>query len=145
MASYGDLQFVTTNTPTSVKGLTWPCRTTNTGGMFTVNFNEEAVKDGLVQLILTSRGERPMRPDYGTDLRQSVFATLDTVTINNMEATIKAAIERYEPRVIVRTLTISETENSEVRLSLVFSMKNDVFSTDGVIITINNEGVVING
>ena len=145
MASYGDLQFVTTNTPHSVRGLTWPWKTTNTGGMCSVNFNETAVREGLIQLLLTSRGERPMRLDYGTDLRASVFAPLDVVTINNMKDTIEAAIATYEPRIILRSLDIAQTKESELDVSLVFSMRDNVFSTNGIYLTINSKGATVNG
>tara|TARA_R110002110_G_scaffold212570_9_gene425534 strand:- start:182 stop:523 length:342 start_codon:yes stop_codon:yes gene_type:complete len=113
--------------------------------MFSVNFNESSVREGLIQLLLTSRGERPMRLDYGTDLRASIFAPLDSVTIDNMRTTIKTAIDIYEPRVIVRSLDISSSEASELNLSLVFSMRENVFSTQGIYLTINNQGAVING
>ena len=145
MASYGDLQFVTTNTPHSVRGLTWPCKTTNTGGMFSVNFNETSVREGLIQLLLTSRGERPMRLDYGTDLRRSVFAPLDVVTINNLKETIQSAIATYEPRVIIQSLKVEQTKESELDISLVFSMRGNVFSTNGIYLTINSQGATING
>ena len=67
MASYGDLQFTTTSNAHAVRGLAWPCRVSNTGGMFARNYNETSIKDALIQLILTQRGERPMRLDFGTD------------------------------------------------------------------------------
>ena len=146
MASYGDLQFVTTNTVHAVKGLAWPCRVENTGGMFSINYNETSIKDSLIQLILTQRGERPMRLDYGTDLRSSVFAPMDAQTIEGLETSIKTAIERYEPRVLIRSFTLSPSEEtSEMNLELAFSVKDNVFSTDGIYLTVNTQGVVING
>ena len=146
MASYGDLKFVTTNSAHAVRGLAWPCRTENTGGMFSINFNETSIKDALIQLILTQRGERPMRLDYGTDLRASVFGPMDSQTTEELENSIKNAIERYEPRVIIRSFALSpQEETSEMRLELAFSIKDNVFSTDGIYLTVNTQGVVING
>ena len=72
MASYGNLQFVTTKKSNTVKGIQFPVSKSNTGGMFSFNLNERAIKDGLIQLIMTQQGERPMRPDFGTKLRSSV-------------------------------------------------------------------------
>ena len=140
MASYGDLQFVTTNNQPSVRGLEWPVRITNTGGMFSENINENAVKDGLIQLLLTQQGERPMRLDYGTFLRTAVFGPLDAETISDLENTIKAAIGKYEPRVLIRNLSIApSTDQSQLDLNLVFSMKDNVFSTDGIFLTVTAE------
>ena len=146
MASYGDLQFVTTNLNTAVKGLEWPVRVSNTGGMFSRNFNESSVKSGLIQLLLTQQGERPMRPTYGTQLRHSVFAPLDSDTRTVLENTIKEAIAIYEPRVIIRSFEVAQDDaNSSIDISLVFSMKDNVFSTDGIYLTIDAKGAQING
>ena len=146
MASYGDLQFTTTNNVHSVKGLAWPCRTANTGGMFSRNYNETSIKDSLIQLILTQRGERPMRLDYGTELRHSVFAPMDSQTVKTLENSILAAIERYEPRVLIRSFRLNpREETSEMFLEIAFSVKNNVFATDGIFLTVNTQGVLING
>ena len=121
MASYGDLKFATRKSVKSIKGLAWPVRLKNTGGMFSNNFNEESIKDGLIQLMLTSRGERPMRLDYGTALRRSVFAPLDAATVSRLKTTILGAIDKYEPRVIVRSFKLTpKPDNSEIDISLVF-------------------------
>ena len=91
MASYGDLTFITTDFDTTVKGIAWPASTSSTGGMFSRNYNEEAVKDGLIQLLLTQRGERPMRLDFGTDLRKSVFSPFDSATVEGLRKSILSA------------------------------------------------------
>tara|TARA_R110000824_G_scaffold35687_3_gene111587 strand:- start:10951 stop:11391 length:441 start_codon:yes stop_codon:yes gene_type:complete len=146
MASYGDLQFVTTNNVHAVRGLAWPCLTDNTGGMFSRNFNETSIKDGLIQLLLTQRGERPMRLDFGTDLRSSVFAPMDSYTTEALENSIRTAIERYEPRIIIRSFSLTpQTETSEMFLELAFSIKNNIFTTEGIYLTVNTQGVTING
>ena len=146
MASYGDLQFATTSKAHALRGLAWPCRTTNTGGMFARNYNETSVKDSLIQLILTQRGERPMRLDYGTDLRASVFAPMDSQTMEALENSIVTAVARYEPRVIVRSFKLNpREETSEMYLELAFSMKDNVFATDGIMLTVSTQGVIING
>ena len=146
MATYGDLQFATTSKTQTVKGLQFPVKTSNTGGMFGRNFNEEAIKDGLIQLIMTQRGERPMRLDYGTDLRSSVFGALDAKTVSNLRTTILAAIERYEPRVIVRSFEIiPDDANSSISMKLAFSIRDNVFYTDQIYLTVDSKGVTING
>lgn len=146
MASYGDLSFVTKKDQTPVKGVEFPVKTTSTGGIFSRNFNEESVKDGLIQLILTQRGERPMRYDYGTDVRASVFAPMDALLVENLRESISSAIERYEPRVVVRDLdVVADEQNSSIQIKLVFSMKDNVFFTDQIYFTVNPQGVEIDG
>jgi len=146
MGSYGDLSFVTKKDQNPVKGIEFPVRSTSTGGIFSRNFNEQSVKDGLIQLIMTQRGERPMRYDYGTDVRGSVFAPMDSLLVSNLESSIRNAIDRYEPRAVIRDLqVIPDEQNSSIDIKLVFSMKDNVFFSDQVYLTVNPQGVEING
>lgn len=145
MASYGDATFVTTSKTTTVKGLQYPLLTTNTGGMFSRNFNERSIRDGLIQLLLTSKGERPMRLDFGTDLRKSCFEPLDGKLLETLRKSILSAISKYEPRVIIRNFNIKSDEaNSRIFLEMVFSIKNNVFYTDQINLTVDAQGVQIN-
>jgi len=146
MASYGDMSFVTKASKNTIKGLEWPCRNTNTGGMVSRNYNLVSIKQGLIQLILTQRGERPMRLDFGTDVRRSVFDPLDATTLSNLRTTIAAAIEKYEPRVIMQHLGVSASDDeSRVDIKLVFSVKEDVLSTESIELTVNANGAILYG
>ena len=138
MASYGDVTFVTTDDNLSIKGLQFPVKTTNTGGMFSRNLDTRSIKEGLLQLL--------MRLDFGTDLRTSVFAPMDSQLVQSLRQSILSAIDLYEPRVVVRNLEISPDEaNSKVSIELAFSIKNDVFYKDTIILTVDNTGVQIHG
>ena len=146
MASYGDIKFATKGGAKQIRGLEWPVKTSNTGGMFSNNINEEAIKDGLIQLLLTSRGERPMRLDFGTDLKKSVFAPLDGATVANLRSSVLDAIAKYEKRVVVRSLElVPQMENSQINIDLVFSVKDDVLSHHQILLSVNTQGVSING
>jgi len=145
MASYGDLQFVTTSNDTAIRGLAWPMKITNTGGWCSANYNLQAVKDGLIQLLLTQMGERPMRPDFGTNLRSSVFGSLDSVTVDNLKSSIASAISKYAPSVVVKTFdVVPDIDLSRIDISLVFSMKENIFTTQGLNLIITSEGIKIN-
>ena len=146
MASYGDSAFVTRNDQKTIKGCEFPVVHTNTGGTFSNNYNLNAVKDGLIQLLLTNRGERPMRLDFGTNLRRSVFAPLDVRTVSALKQTIETAIKKYEDRVVVRRCEVSPiSETSEIRVILVYHLKTDVLNSETIDLTVNQRGVLING
>lgn len=87
-----------------------------------------------------------MRLDYGTDLRRSIFAPLDSATISSMKSSILAAVEKYEPRVSVsRFEIVPKSDNSQVDIIMVFSLKGDVLKKTTVSLTVNENGVEING
>tara|TARA_R110002051_G_scaffold264318_1_gene324246 strand:+ start:346 stop:546 length:201 start_codon:yes stop_codon:yes gene_type:complete len=63
-----------------------------------------------------------------------------------LENSIVTAVARYEPRVIVRSFKLNpREETSEMYLELAFSMKDNVFATDGIMLTVSTQGVIING
>lgn len=142
--SYGDLSFVTKNDKRTIKGMQYPVRASNTGGTFARNFDVEAIRDGLIQLIMTQKGERPMRADFGTITRAAVFAPLDTQLLFEVEKSIRDAIERYEPRVSLRGLSVRESDDSRINIILEFSIKGGTLSVQRLNLTVNSQGVEIN-
>ena len=144
--TYGDLNFVTTNTKNTVKGLQFPLSVSNTGGMFSRNIDIETIKDGLIQLIMTQNGERPMNYAYGTNVRGAVFEPLNADLIKRITTSIDTAIRRFEPRIIVKSLDVVENvEESGIDISLAFAVKNGVFSVQTIKLTVDSQGGRVNG
>jgi len=146
MASYGDLEFATTSKERAIKGLEWPMMTSNTGGWCSSNYNAQAIKQGLMQLLLTSRGERPMRLDYGTTLRRAVFDELDGRTVKSLRESIQYAILKYEPRINVKSLLVQPSEDqSAINISLSFTIKGSALEAEKMDLIVSQSGVQING
>jgi len=53
--------------------------------------DERLIKNDMLQLLLTSPGERVMRPTYGVPIRQWAFEPLDNLSINDIASAIKMA------------------------------------------------------
>ena len=69
-----------------------------------------------MQLIMdTAPGERPMRPEFGCAVHNYVFEQVDAPTIGRVEDAIRAALDRWEPRITVEFLDF-DTSNTEVLL-----------------------------
>jgi len=64
------------------------------------------IKNDLIQLILTSPGERIMRPTFGTRTRRTLFEGITNGTLSILRDDIFNAINRWEPRVIINNLNI---------------------------------------
>jgi hypothetical protein len=107
------------------------------GGVLTQSENLGALRDGVIQLIMTSRGARVMRPDYGTDIRKSVFEPMDTTILQTLKGQITQTIATYEPRVVVQQLNlIPDEDRNSLTISLVLSTKNDLLTTTSVALTV---------
>lgn len=61
--------------------------------------NEEDIAESILILLSTDPGERPMRPDFGCNLRQFVFERQGTSFITGLNHVIYQAILNFEPRV----------------------------------------------
>ena len=72
-----------------------------------VSRDASAIKQAIVNLLLTNKGERLMNPNYGSDIRRYLFEPLDYGTANQIKGNIRDTIERFEPRISVVRLKAS--------------------------------------
>jgi phage baseplate assembly protein W len=86
---------------------------------------EDAVKTALRHLILTKNFERPFHPEIGTQVSNLLFENFSPAVRIALENTIRDSIEKFEPRVRLIDLRISETEdNNDLELSITYTFKN---------------------
>ena len=69
-----------------------------------VSKDASAIKQAIVNLLLTNKGERLMNPNYGSDIRRYLFEPLDYGTANQITGNIKSTIDTFEPRISVLNL-----------------------------------------
>lgn len=81
------------------------------GRVMPVQTDERLIKNDLLQLLLTSPGERAFRPNFGTELRRSTFEPIDTFTINSLKVSIAQAIKQFEPRVSTSEVVIERDDD----------------------------------
>ena len=69
-----------------------------------VSRDASAIKQAIVNLLMTNKGERLMNPNYGSDIRRYLFEPLDYGTANQITGNIKSTIDTFEPRISVLNL-----------------------------------------
>lgn len=78
-----------------------------------------AVKNAIKSIILTSKGEKPFQPKFGSNVTSYLFEQPDPITISLLENEIKTVIARYEPRVAVQDVNIEDrTEENGLFISV---------------------------
>jgi len=98
---------------------------------------QDALKSNLVNWFLTNKGERPLNPDFGGNLRQFLFEQITDNTLDFLEEDIQAQLKTYFPNVIVDSLEISAQEDyNTINVVLKYSVKNTNIS-DTLNITFN--------
>jgi phage baseplate assembly protein W len=68
---------------------------------FAVAADEESVRQAIRIVLSTARGERVMRPDFGCDLHELVFAPNDRATQAAAAFRVREALQAWEPRIDV--------------------------------------------
>lgn len=74
---------------------------------------EDDIREALRIILLTSKGERVMRPEFGAGLHDFVFESMSATTIGRMQAAVTDALVKWEPRVQVIGVTV-EPEHGEI-------------------------------
>ena len=97
-------------------------------GDLVVSKDASAIKQAIVNLLLTNKGERPFNPDYGSNIRKYLFEPLDYGTAAQIELGITSTIAQFEPRINVRSIDIYpnyDNNSFDVEMTYVIVGSND--------------------
>ncbi len=89
-------------------------------GKLVTKKNADAVKQAIKALVLTDKGERPFRPQFGSDIRQRLFDLMDPTIESNIEFDIRSAITNYEERAEILGIGVEgdpDTNNMQVNIT----------------------------
>ncbi|WP_280466081.1 GPW/gp25 family protein [Nocardia brasiliensis] len=81
------------------RGWRFPARI-NAGRVMLADGVEE-IEQAIHLVLATAVGERPLRPEFGSRLHEFVFAELDAATAGQIGYEVRAALERWEPRITI--------------------------------------------
>jgi uncharacterized protein len=89
-------------------GWTYPVRTRLNGDIAMSQF-EDDIREAILIILGTAKGERVMRPDFGCGIHDLVFAPINTATITLVENSVREALTVYEPRIeLIKVEALSE-------------------------------------
>jgi len=80
-------------------GMKFPPQVNPTTGRFTCSSGKDSVRESVYLILMTQRTERLMRPEFGSNVMEYVFAQTDATMLNLMAQEISEAILRNEPRI----------------------------------------------
>ena len=82
----------------------------NAPGVFYSTFStKEQIRYNVVNLVLTSKGERVENPNFGTNVRSQLFQQIDPSTFSDLELGLVEDIQTYIPNVRVTNVQFSQT------------------------------------
>jgi phage baseplate assembly protein W len=99
-------------------GLAFPLRVDHRGGLALAG-GEEDIEQAIRLILATAPGERSMRPGFGCTVHDLVFETIDAAMVGRIDASVRAALDRWEPRIEVLDIEFDFTSTGEGRLDII--------------------------
>ncbi len=107
-------------TPRSFLGRGWsfpPTFSSRTRGLIMTADEEDVIKS-LEILLSTTIGERFLQPLYGCNLDDYVFAPFNATLSTEIRLTVKDAIEKFEPRLVLQGVRLDTGLINEGRVDI---------------------------
>lgn len=98
------------------KGWKFPLEIDKRGGVALSQY-EDKIRESILIILGTAKGERVMRPDFGCDIHDFAFSVLNTSTLTLIQSVVKEALVLWEPRIEVLSIeTFKERLNEGILL-----------------------------
>ncbi len=106
-------------------GLAFPLRIDHSGGLALAHGDED-IEQAIGLVLATIPGERPMRPEFGCDLHDLVFDTIDAAMVGRMDMAIRAALDRWEPRIEIEQIEfdLSRSAHGELVVTITYRVRS---------------------
>jgi phage baseplate assembly protein W len=88
-----------------------------------LSHHERKIKESILIILGTAKGERVMRPDFGCDIHDRIFSVIDATALTLIRSAVKKALILWEPRVEVLAVTPYTGELSKGRIGIEVSYK----------------------
>lgn len=82
----------------------------------------DLIRESILQILGTNRGERVMRPNFGVNVLEHLFETNDPLLRAAIRTQVSNAITRAEPRVIVSDVEVT-SDQSYVTVRITYIIK----------------------
>jgi phage baseplate assembly protein W len=120
-------------------GVRIPIRMGNTG-FFDQTFSSiEEAKSNMINLLLTRKGERPMLPDFGTNIYNYLFDQMTGDLSNNISQEITYAVDTWLPYVELTEVLVdagpTNMDRNRIDVKITFGLKRNLKEHDEIVIT----------
>lgn len=88
------------------------------------------IRNDLIQGILTLRGERLFRPQFGGDVHRSLFEMNDSLSHSELTEKIRSQIIRFHPRINLSNVIIESDKNNENIMKVIILGRTEFDATN---------------
>ena len=85
----------------------------------------EQTKANMLNYLLTNKGERVFRPNFGSNLRSLLFENIVDAELEDLQSIIQEDIRRFFPNVTVKQIEFNnEPDRNEINFTLTYEIIN---------------------
>lgn len=87
---------------------------------------EQELEQAMRLILATYPGERPMRPEFGSRLRDYIFRTATIDTAAELSNEVQKALTRWEPRVNIEyvDVQVDQYERNKLYIDVAYQVKD---------------------
>lgn len=89
---------------------------------FAIKEDKDLIAESIIRILLTKRGERVMRPDFGSGVNNLIFSLMTPDSLQELAIQIHSAIQNNERRVTVVDVQTEMIEDTAVRIRVFVEM-----------------------
>jgi phage baseplate assembly protein W len=90
---------------------------------FNLGYDLDVLASSVKMILITTKGERIMNPNYGTLLRQAIFEPNDNTVTSFVKQEITDALSQFEPRVSLVGINVKRISPRELAVNAQFMSK----------------------
>lgn len=108
------------------RGLKFPLQVDARTGKLAMVSEEEDIQESIGILLRTSRGERVMRPEFGTSTMEYAFAPISSSMVQRLSYDIRRQLVNQEPRITDVTVAWRQADphTGAVILEVSYTVRN---------------------
>lgn len=98
----------------------------NGEGVFTPNYQtRDAIKNNLINFLLTNPGERPANPTFGAGLRRFIFTQIQNDNLDFIREDLQDKINQNLPNILLDNIEILSSPNQNlINIKIYYSIPN---------------------
>lgn len=95
----------------------------------TEDWDVEAINNSIKNILFTTIGSVPGRPEFGSNLNELVFLPMDASTISMVKRVITESLRKWETRIVIDSVVITKNpEYNRVLADITYHFKDSAFN-----------------
>jgi phage baseplate assembly protein W len=98
----------------------------NGPGVFNKTYTtKDQIKSNLINLLLTNKGERIMNPEFGSDIKKSLFDNITSDLTETLTEKIAESVSIFIPQIILTDVQVtnSNVDNNQIGIMIQYRLK----------------------